>query len=287
MFTTDQGRDLISPEDYSSLLASSPYVPFLEPLPFEMRAKIFEMVKSENIEYRYINGSCEDRAHFICLLLRKVGIFTGKIWNFAPARYSLLSDELFNIPDPFGISETTDWGYHVAPYFTAYNEEGNVETLVIDQSFNPEGLLLQEEWLERINCPKSLYLLTDVDCYLFNSLDGFLEENTEKPLGQYYPPTYLPSIITGNFWYLNVGDDYVQRGLAINDLALKIHEGKGSFDDTEWVFLEKLLTNFDWLVNYTFLPKPVDLSDETNDALMQFYNERYNHWSNRLWELFN
>ncbi|AWV99153.1 protein-glutamine glutaminase family protein [Arcticibacterium luteifluviistationis] len=287
MFYTDQGQHLISPEDYSLLLSCAPLIPYLEPITFELRAKITEMVSSENIEYRYINGSCEDRAHYICLLLRKEGIFTGKIWNFAPARFSLLSDELFNISDPFGISEATNWGYHVAPYFTSYDEAGNIETLVIDQSFEAKGFLKKEAWLGKMNCPKSLYLLTEIDNYLFNSFDGFVEENTNNRLGQYYPPTYLPSTITGNFWNLNVGDDYVQRGLAINDLALRIHEGKDGFQTEEWVFLKQLLGNFDWLVNYTFLPKPQELSDQTNDALMQYYNERYSHWSNRLWELFN
>lgn len=284
MFNRYQERPLISTEDHNLLLGAKPFAPILEPISLADSKAILELVKSENIEYRYINGSCEDRAHYISLLLGKEGILTGKVWNFAPARYSLISTELFHVNDPFGISENTNWGYHVAPYFSSYSESGEIINVVIDQSFSPDSLLDMDQWLEKFNCPRAMHLLTDMDSYLFNSLYGNLRDNVSD---YYQPLIYEPCIITGNFWRLNVGDDYVQRGLSINDLALKIHFMKEALPIEEQIFLQKILTNFEWLVNYTFWPKPEELSDQTNDALMLYYNERYTYWSNRLAKLFN
>jgi len=271
---------LISPEDYDLLLGAKPPTPELTPISFAEREELLDLVIAENIEYRYINGSCEDRAHYISLLLKKHQVTAGKIWNFAPARYSLSSDELFNMTDPLGISENTTWGYHVAPFLTAYNEQGEIETLVIDQSLSADALLTIDEWLALMNCPRSIYLLTDADSYLFFSLNNYLMQDESAPADEW--PTFLPSIITGNFWNLAPGDDYVQKGLSINDLALEIFSIKNQLPAHEEAYLHELLKNIDDVIRLTEVAKPAELSSKTYRSLISYYDQRYAHWNDRV-----
>ena len=271
---------LISPEDYVLLLGAKPPTPELTPISFAEREELLDLVIAENIEYRYINGSCEDRAHYISLLLKKHQVTTGKIWNFAPARYSLSSDELFNMPDPLGISENTTWGYHVAPFLTAYNEHGEIETLVIDQSLSADALMTIDEWLALMNCPRSIYLLTDADSYLFFSLNNYLMQDESAPADEW--PAFLPSIITGNFWNLAPGDDYVQKGLSINDLALEIFSIKNQLPAHEEAYLHELLKNIDDVIRLTEVTKPAELSSKTYRSLISYYDQRYAHWNDRV-----
>ncbi|MEQ8584332.1 MAG: protein-glutamine glutaminase family protein [Marinoscillum sp.] len=271
---------LISTEDYNLLLGAKPPTPELIPISFAEREELLDLVIAENIEYRYINGSCEDRAHYISLLLKKHQVTAGKIWNFAPARYSLSSDELFNMTDPLGISENTTWGYHVAPFLTAYNQEGEVETLVIDQSLSANTLLTIDEWLALMNCPRSIYLLTDADSYLFFSLNNYLMPDESAPAGEW--PAFLPSIITGNFWNLAPGDDYVQKGLSINDLAIEIFSIKNQLPAHEATYLHELLKNIDDVIRLTEVPRPDELSPQTYRSLIRYYDKRYAHWNDRV-----
>ena len=271
---------LISTEDYNLLLGAKPPTPELTPISFAEREELLDLVIAENIEYRYINGSCEDRAHYISLLLKKHQVTAGKIWNFAPARYSLSSDELFNMTDPLGISENTTWGYHVAPFLTAYNQEGEVETLVIDQSLSANTLLTIDEWLALMNCPRSIYLLTDADSYLFFSLNNYLMPDESAPAGEW--PAFLPSIITGNFWNLAPGDDYVQKGLSINDLAIEIFSIKNQLPAHEATYLHELLKNIDDVIRLTEVPRPDELSPQTYRSLIRYYDKRYAHWNDRV-----
>lgn len=277
-------QELISNEEYQLLLGAAPLVPMLEPVTFMERQEIFNAVKEENLEYRYINGACEDRAHYLSLLLKKYGVMSAKVWNFAPARYSFASIELFDLPDPFDITGNVTWGYHVAPMLKAYNEQGEVETLVIDQSFNQESFLTLDEWLGKMNCPRAIYLLTDINSYLFNSLDSFLEYNETAPND---PPALIPSIITGNFWSLLPGDDFVEKGLSINDLALQIFEIKDGLPQQEKDFLYNLLKDIDELIRLVNGPKPAVLGKQTFDHLTGFYADRCVHWAARLARLLN
>lgn len=277
-------QELISNKDFQLLLGAAPLVPRLEPVTFMERQEIFNAVKAENLEYRYINGACEDRAHYLSLLLKKYGVASAKVWNFAPARYSFASTELFDIDDPFDITGNVTWGYHVAPMLKAFNQEGEAETLVIDQSFNQESFLTLNEWLGKMNCPRAIYLLTDISSYLFNSLDSFLEYNEMAPND---PPALIPSIITGNFWSLLPGDDFVERGLSINDLALQIFRIKERLNQSERDYLDSLLKDIDELIRLVNGPKPAALGRQTFDHLTGFYADRCMHWATRLARLLN
>ncbi len=278
-------QELISAEEYNLLLGAKPAAPELIPIAYEDRSKIFNLVREENIEYRYINGSCEDRAHYISLLLEYHGVKMAKIWNFAPARYTFLSNELFEISDPYGISENVTWGYHVAPYLKSYNEVGEIETLIIDQSLCPDNFLFEQEWLDKMNCPGAIQLHTDISSYLFNSIFGYVGYNPISYETYYNTPLDIPSIITGNFWNLYEGDDFVQKGLAINDLAVEIFNFKRYLTDTENEYLSNVLNSIDEVIRLSATAKPFEISQHAFNHFIQFYQERYHHWSVKLIQL--
>jgi Glutaminase len=273
----------MNPEDMHLQLSALPETPVLTPISFSERAFIFDKILSENIEYRYINGSCESRAHYISLLLQKYGFTVGKIWNFAPAKYTLISNELFSIADPFGITDILTWGYHVAPFVRAYDEKGEIETLIIDQSFSSHSFLKLDDWLGKMNCPRAIFILTEVESYLFNSLDGLIVfDDKLDPVTSQPVPTTLPSIITGYFWRLSPGDDFVQKGLAVNDLALEIVNKKNQFNKKENLHLGTILQNIDEVIKFIDMPKPAELRISTYNQLIQFYQKRYQHWGQKL-----
>lgn len=285
MLQTIEKEGLISKEEYNLLIGAKPLTPQLTPIDYCDREAIFAVIKKENIEYRYINGSCEDRAHYISLLLSIQGINVGKIWNFAPARYTFISNELFEISDPYGVSGNVTWGYHVAPYLLSYSKTGDLETLVIDQSFSPDSFLTLDTWLQRMNCPRAIQLYTDIDSYLFNSIFGYVEYDVPSYETSYNTPLDIPSIITGNFWSLFPGDDFVQKGLAINDLAINTSTFKKYLTKEERDYLGNVLISIDEVIKLVATNKPEELHQSTFDYLVQFYWDRYNHWGNRVNQL--
>ena len=280
-------QSLLSSDEYNLLIGAKPYAPILKPITTAQQSEIFQWVVDENIEYKYINGSCEDRAHYISLLLKSKGIITGKIWNFSPARYTFLSNDLFNIQDPFGISDSVTWGYHVAPYLLAYDANGNEEILVIDQCFDAERFIPKDTWLNSMQCSQAIYLLTDMDSYLFNSIfadGGAMSFSYET---HYHMPVDTPSIITGNFWMLFPEDDYVQKGMAINDLAVELFHYSKTLLLPEADLLRNTLLSIDAVIALINSPKPHELTDQTFNHILNFYFTRYNHWADRIQSLKN
>lgn len=273
---------LISEQEYNLLMGAKPFTPELNAIKFESRKETFQLVKDENIEFRYLNGSCEDRAHYISLLLRKYGVDCGKVWNFSPARYTFLSNELLNIKDPFGITDDLTWGYHVAPYLMAYNEQGEIEKLVVDQSFCEDEFLTESDWIARMNCQRAIQLHTDLDSYLFNSIFGYVGDHITSFETHYGTPLDIPSIITGNFWQLFPEDDYVQKGLAINDLAVKIFDFKNYLPQIEKNYLSDILNNIDDLIKLVVTQKPHSLDQDSYNHIINYYFERYYHWGSKL-----
>ena len=275
-----------SQQEYHQLFNTKPLIPYLNPVNFEQVNDIFQLILAENIEYRYLNGACEDRTHLICLVLKKAGFDAGKIWNFAPARYTLLSNELFKIQDPLGISNPLHWGYHVAPYILSVNQRGETETLIFDLAFNNKKFLHIEEWRNFMNCPKSLYLQTDRRNYLFYSIESYSLRSAKKGNHPIYNiPAIQPSIITGDFWKLAPDDTLVQKGLAMNDLAMHIFNTKNEMSSIEQTYLSETLTNIEWLDGFVFCPRPYEISEKLHSDLMKFYESRFKHWSNKMKDL--
>ncbi|MBP6619220.1 MAG: hypothetical protein KAX81_06870 [Leadbetterella sp.] len=275
-----------SQQEYNQLFNTKPFIPYLKVVEYEQRKEIFSLIVNEDIEYRYLNGSCEDRTHLICLILKKIGIDAGKIWNFAPARYTLLSHELFQIQDPLGISNPLYWGYHVAPYILSYNQNGELETLIIDLSFNLDGFLSIASWQGMMNCPRAIYLLTDLENYQFYSIESYSLRSAKIANNPVYNiPAVQPSIITGDFWKLTPEDKLVQNGLAINDLAMFIFNLKDQMSDAERIYLSETLTSIDWLDGFVFCPRPAEVSEDLHTKLIQFYQTRFDFWDKKIKEL--
>jgi hypothetical protein len=272
-----------SEQEYHQLFNTKPLIPYLKAVDYEQRGRIFDLIVAENIEHRYLNGSCEDRTHLICLLLKKAGIDAGKIWNFAPARYTLLSHELFQVQDPLGISNPLYWGYHVAPYIQSFNQNGEIETLIFDLSFNSENFLSVAKWQEMMNCPRAIYLMTSLENYQFYSIESYSLRSAKIGNNPVYNiPAAQPSIITGDFWKLAPEETLVQNGLAINDLAMYILFAKDRMNKSEIAYLSETLTNIDWLDGFVFCPKPTEVSQELHTELIQYYKERFNFWDKKL-----
>jgi hypothetical protein len=275
-----------SQQEYHQLFNTKPLIPYLQVVEYQQRQYIFDLIVAENIEYRYLNGSCEDRTHLICLLLKKAGFDSGKIWNFAPARYTLLSNELFQIHDPLGISNPLYWGFHVSPYILSYNQNGNLETLIFDLSFDTQKFLSITEWQAIMNCPRALYLQTDLEHYLFYSIESYSLRSAKIGNNPVYNiPALQPSIITGDFWKLAPDETLVQNGLAINDLAMYIYNTKSKMNAAEQKYLSETLTNIDWLDGFVFCPKPRDISQQLHTELLGFYKTRFDFWENKIKEL--
>ncbi len=275
-----------SQQEYHQLFNTKPLIPYLQVVDYQDRQQVFDLIVAENIEYRYLNGSCEDRTHLICLLLKKAGFEAGKIWNFAPARYTLLSNELFHIQDPLGISNPLYWGFHVSPYILSYNQNGDLETLIFDLSFDTQKFLSIPEWQAVMNCPRALYLQTDLEHYLFYSIESYSLRSAKIGNNPVYNiPAIQPSIITGDFWKLAPEETLVQNGLAINDLAMYIYNTKSKMKVAEQKYLSETLTNIDWLDGFVFCPKPPEISEQLHSELIGFYKVRFEFWENKIKEL--
>ncbi len=280
-------KSLLGKEEYSLLMGAKPLSPVLTPITSARKKEIIQWVEDENIEYKYINGSCEDRAHYICLLLQSKGISSGKIWNFAPARYTFLSNELFEMKDPFCISDSVTWGYHVAPYLLSYDASGNEEIMIIDQCFDAQGFIPMQQWLNHMNCPQAIHLLTDSESYLFNSIFGQDDAYNFSYETHYHLPIDIPSIITGNFWTLYTDDNYVQKGLAINDVALEIFSLTKKSPRVEGEYLRNVLININEVIELIEGQKPSELSSDSFNHLTKYYHSRFDHWNERVYQLKN
>jgi hypothetical protein len=49
-----------SQQEYHQLFNTKPLIPYLQVVEYNQRQHIFDLIVAENIEYRYLNGSCEE-----------------------------------------------------------------------------------------------------------------------------------------------------------------------------------------------------------------------------------
>jgi hypothetical protein len=275
----------LKPEENKLKLGGLPESPILESISNQKAKEVFDIIKNESIEYRYINGSCEDRAHFISMILEKNKIKVGKIWAFAPSKYSLISKKMIEIKDPYNINDTVKWGYHVAPILIVESD-----SVVIDLSFNNKNYIRKKEWLDKLNTPEAIYFYSKTKDYLFNTLGGLrVWDNNLNPAPSYVIPKFIPDIISGDFWSLFPDNDYVYKGLAINDLALKIYNlSKTNINTEDKNYLIKIVTSIDSIQNeIANKDSNNNLSDETFEQLKKYYSNRFIHWKSRYDEYKN
>lgn len=187
-----------------------------------------DIKQNYGIEYRYPQGNCDDRAHYMARIIEKKGISVAKIWNFAPAKISLVFSDLLTVKDPnnFDPDGTISWGYHVAP-IVFVEEKGKFDTLVIDPSLC-ETAVNYKQWLKLQGNTNSFYTFLNSEWYVFMTTNGLTAEdrkdndndrNSWEPLTL---PDWFPSTITGDFSQYCMGykDNHnVEIGLAINETA--------------------------------------------------------------------
>lgn len=174
---------------------------------------LFEQIKkSKAFEFNYTRGGCDYRAHAIYLLLKKKGISTFKIWNFASSKIWNYSSQ-FRIPDinydqhnlllaakdrinlstedayfseckNKTIKRTVHWGYHVAPVLLVKNEK-RIDTLVFDPAMF-DKLVKPKTWLKSQLQEKSNSYYT----YLDGTLISFQTSSVNTLTGLFYDDKY-------------------------------------------------------------------------------------------------
>ncbi len=278
IFSTVGKAQLYLPDTDSNLLNNLPKAPKLQSITKTKAIEVFRKIRNEKIEYRYINGSCKDRAHFINLILEKENVKCGKIWVVSPAKYSFTSNETIQLKDPYNINDTTSWGYHVAPVLIVENM-----ILVIDLSFNSQGYLTQREWLSMLNSPKSIYFYTQTKDYIFKTIDHAVSNNGINHTSQQQITDLTIPKITGDFWTLFQSDDVVYRGLAVTDLAIEIQRViQKEIEGNDKKYLQEVLPNIHSIKNeIAYSSSNTKLSQETFRFLQNYYLERYTYWRKR------
>lgn len=282
------GQSYLNIEENNLKLGGLPKQPELKSITLNKAQSIFNVISNENIEYRYVNGSCEDRAHFISMILRKNDVNSGKIWAFSPSKYTLISKEQIIIKDPYGINDQVKWGYHVAPILVVESD-----TLVIDLSFDNKNFLKKKDWLKKLNSKNAIYFYTISDDYLFNTIGG--DEKSEFTAWRNDPkvpndniniklPHWLPSIISGDFFSLDDTNNSVYKGLAINDLAIKVYElSSSNIPDTDKKYLKQIVKNIDNVEKEIADNNTnVHLTNKTFSILKDYYLRRFEYWKKRF-----
>jgi len=189
----------------------------VQPVRAELINAIFDSISRRSaIEFNYPQGGCQQRAEIMSLILSKMyNIDHARIWLFSPQDLDPTRKERLFIYDKNGWSanDTIYWGYHVAPVVLVRQANG-IDTLVLDPSLERMRPLHLNEWFARIgNSGISSYTFLQKDKYFFN--------NQPKAGGGY------TSAIDGCFYeYVGaaVNNLVMEKGLAVNDLAVIIHD---------------------------------------------------------------
>jgi hypothetical protein len=283
----------IAVDENQLLLEGLPGTPSLTPVSLARASEFFAAVGREGIEGRYIIGSCEDRAHLIALMAHKAGLPVGKVWAIAPARYTLLSRELFRVSDPSGVTDNVLWGHHVAPVLRVDHGDGNVRNVVIDLAFNTAGYLSLQEWTGRLGSPRGLFFFSDVNAWLFKSLDDLIvwdnrPANDPNRLPTDPPtmrmPRWMPNILTGDFMTYDPGvhDRLIAAGMAQDDVAMRIFSNLPNYSAAESAVLKGLIRSEDGISKIMSETQIMGLSAETRRELNEHYQTRVAHWVARL-----
>lgn len=282
-----QSPEFLTIDENRLLLGGLPGAAALTSVTSEQLDAFFKALKSENVEYRYIVGSCEDRAHFVAMLARKVGLSVGKVWVIAPARYTLLSRELIKIKDGSGIVSDVTWGHHVAPVILLDNGHGGVEPMVIDQSFSASAAMPLAKWMTAIGNARAKYFVTSTDDYLFNSLNG-LTVYDNKPdgstSGSITLPVWMPNILTGDFQKYNQSwtDKIIADGMAMNDTALAIFEKRLALAAADQASAREAIRAEAVLSSLISGVPPPGISPGGIEKVRHWHEARKDHWLKRL-----
>lgn len=264
--------------------------------PAQMHA-FFAQVKAEGIEHRYIVGSCEDRAHFVTMLADVAGVPVSKVWAIAPARTSLLSRELIRFADPYGVIPEVTWGHHVAPLVLVGDDAAGAVAMVVDLSLSPDAPMPLKDWIAALRSPRATFFATSANDYLFWSANGFVAANntgreTVDANGVKDPaivrlPGWFPNILTGDFQKYDAGgwDDTIADGLAKNDLAMAIFDGRIDLGAQDRVTLRETIKYETSMSRLVDDPASAGIAAKSVKAVRAFHAARKDHWRKRLSDL--
>jgi hypothetical protein len=166
------------------------------------------------IEFNFPQGGCQQRAQIMSMFLKKkFNIDHCKVWLFPPVALYMGDGRTLFMEDKNEMTPNNriEWNYHVAPVVRSLS--GDVlTTMVIDPSINNKEPLPLDNWFAAIgNSSVSKYSFLLPDKYFFYCL--------------YTSNDMLTTLFDGTFFnYDNslIDDLAVEKGLAINDMAIKI-----------------------------------------------------------------
>lgn len=96
-------------------------------------------------------NNCEDRANAICLILDKWGVSNGKAWLFGGKNASYGNK----------LGTLKGWSYHVAACIFVRQDNGQIDTLVIDPLTDSEKAVNIRSWSSLITRnPTNIYFIT-------------------------------------------------------------------------------------------------------------------------------
>jgi hypothetical protein len=185
---------------------------------FSVIREAFEYISySSAIEFDFPQGGCQQRAQIMSLILSKLfKIQHSKIWLFAPAAlYENNAVTLF-VEDKNGLSpnNVVNWNFHLAPAVRAQNENGEIDTYIIDPSICRNKPLTINDWFSSMgNSETCQYSFLTPEYYFFNCKYNFNNE--------------LTTVFDGTFFeFMNPVKDnlLMEKGLAVNDMAMTIYQ---------------------------------------------------------------
>ncbi|KAB1232514.1 protein-glutamine glutaminase family protein [Chryseobacterium viscerum] len=258
--------------------------------------QVFDSISKSGIEFNYPQGGCQNRAQIMSMLLdKKFNIQHCKVWLFSPADLYVGNTKSLEIYDKNQLSpdNTIKWLYHVAPCVLV-NDNGKIDTLVIDPSIDNSQPLKLSNWLKKIkNSDVSKYTFLNPKLYFFDTNNNIIS-------GVFYKFDIDPRYANDSYRELTL-----EKSLAINDLAIYIlnkyiiplRTSTQQSDLSKLAELKKLFSNIAALTQIfgsqesylgtTFADNiyPRNLFENypeiMNDA-MKFYIDKYGSWTKRV-----
>jgi hypothetical protein len=247
--------------------------------------EIFKKVSVDSeIEFRYPQGGCQQRAEMMHHILENLNVQHAKIWLFAPIDLEHGISTKLEIKDKNGLApdSTIKWGYYVAPCILRKMEKYKIDTLVIDPSLKRNSPLKLNDWLSSMkNSEVSKYTFLNAKYYFFNT-----QNNGISPVLNGYFYTYEPveGLVT---MYDNAT---VERELAVNDVAMFLKEKLDSGYSDRNGEIRTLLGSVENLISLFAAQQRCNqlngisirvLFDNHSSIMkeaMDYYNERFELW---------
>jgi hypothetical protein len=263
----------------------------------------FDSICQSGIEFNYPQGGCQNRAQIMSMMLsKKFNIQHCKIWLFPPADLVDGDTKALQLNDKNQLSpdNIVKWLYHVAPCVLVDNN-GKVDTLIIDPSIDNTQLLKLSEWLKKItNSNVSKYTFLNPEWYFFITRNSTKTSDNSKINGEFYKFEADP-----RGWINNYSNLALEKSLAINDLTIyilkkyitRLRGSNNQSDATKLNDLKKAFGNVDALTvlfgsqaSYMGNTVPENIyirslqeayPDLMNDA-MKYYINRVGYWTKKV-----